>query len=79
MQPGFERYDRYKVHEKAAKAKELAILQHAFPESHLTEVQFLWDRHYLPDKHITLRIDKAGNLVAPGMRQKHGLEMVGPK
>jgi hypothetical protein len=29
--PGFERYERYKAHEKAAKAKELSILQYAFP------------------------------------------------
>lgn len=34
MPAGFERYERFQVHERAAKMKELAILQHSFPESH---------------------------------------------
>ena len=70
MPQGFERYDRYKVHEKAAKALELRILQRAFPESHLAEVPFLWDRNYLADKQVTLRVDKAGELAPPGRQQR---------
>lgn len=65
MPQGFERYDRYREHEKASKALELRILQHAFPESHLTELPFLWDRNYLADKQVTLRIDQQGNLIMP--------------
>jgi hypothetical protein len=65
MPQGFERYDRYIVHEKAAKVLELRILQHAFPESHLAEMPFLWDRNYLADRQVTLRIDRQGNLIRP--------------
>jgi hypothetical protein len=65
MQLGFERYERYRAHEKAAKVLELRILQHAFPESHLAELPFLWDRNYLADRQVTLRVDRLGNLVIP--------------
>jgi hypothetical protein len=66
MTPGFERYERYVAHEKAAKVLELRILQRAFPESHLAEVPFLWDRNYLADKQVTLQVDRAGNRLHPG-------------
>jgi hypothetical protein len=65
MPPGFERYERFKVHEAASKAKELAILQHAFPESHLAAMPFLWNSGYLADRQVTVRIDREGNLVRP--------------
>jgi hypothetical protein len=68
MPPGFERYDAYKAHEKASKAKELSILQHAFPENHLTETPFLWNRDYLADRQVTLRVDRLGNLIRPMVR-----------
>jgi hypothetical protein len=68
MPPGFERYDAYNAHEKASKARELSILQHAFPESHLSELPFLWDRNYLADKQVTLRVDRHGDLVRPVLR-----------
>jgi hypothetical protein len=64
MQPGFERYERYQAHEKAAKVLELRILQVAFPESHLSELPFLWDRNYLADRQVTLRVTRVGALVA---------------
>jgi hypothetical protein len=70
MPQGFERYARYLAHEKASKAKELSILEHAFPESHLTAVPTLWNDHYLADKQVTIRIDRAGVLVAPGAYQR---------
>ena len=54
------------VEEKAAKVLELRVLRHAFPESHLKEVPFLWDRNYLADRQVTLRIDRTGNLAFPG-------------
>ena len=66
MPQGFERYERYLAHEKAAKALELRILQLAFPESHLAELPFLWDRNYLADRQVTLRVDIEGRLVASG-------------
>jgi hypothetical protein len=69
MAPGGERYERYQTHENASKAKELAILQHAFPESHLDEMPFLWDRNYLADKQVTLHIDQQGNLIRPMARR----------
>lgn len=69
MPQGFERYDRYLAHEKASNAKALSILQHAFPESHLSEVPFLWDSNYLADKQVTLRIDQLGNLLRPIVRR----------
>lgn len=59
---GFERYECYKAHEKAVKLLELRILLHAFPESHLAELPFLWDRNYLADKQVPPRIDRAGGL-----------------
>jgi hypothetical protein len=68
MPQGFERYDRYVAHEKASKALELRILQHAFPENHLVAVPFLWNEDYLADKQVTLRIDRKGNLVRPVIR-----------
>jgi hypothetical protein len=68
MPPGFERYERYKAHEKASKAKELSILQHAFPESHLAAMPFLWDRNYLTDRQVTLRVDRHGDLIRPVVR-----------
>ena len=65
MAPGFKRYERYKVHEAASKAKELSILQHAFPESHLDELPFLWNSGYLADQQATVRVDRQGNLIMP--------------
>lgn len=65
MAAGGERYERYKAHEAASKAEELAVLQHAFPESHLSELPFLWNRDYLADKKVTLRIDRKGGLLRP--------------
>jgi hypothetical protein len=65
MPPGGVRYERYKAHEAASKAKELSIIQHAFPENHLSELPFLWNRDYLADKQITLSIDRQGNLIRP--------------
>jgi hypothetical protein len=65
MPPGFERYERFNVHEAAAKAKELAILQHGFPESRLDVVPMFWNADYLADKQVTVRIDRQGNLVRP--------------
>jgi hypothetical protein len=73
MPQGFERYDRYLAHEKAAKALELRILQHAFPESHLTELPFLWDRNYLADKQVVLMVDKAGSLAKARVRLNKSL------
>jgi hypothetical protein len=35
MPQGFERYDRFRQHERETKIKELALLQRAFPESNL--------------------------------------------
>jgi hypothetical protein len=68
MPQGFERYDRYKAHEKASKAKELSILQSAFPENHLSEIPFLWNRDYLADKQTALKVDRRGDLVRPVVR-----------
>jgi hypothetical protein len=62
--------------EKVANAKALIILQHAFPESHLTKPPPLWNNHYLPDKEITLRIDRGGALIAPGAQQRRLMELV---
>jgi hypothetical protein len=59
---------------KAAKVLELRISRHAFPESHLAELPFLWDRNYLPDKQILLRVDRAGALTAPGPHQRRLLD-----
>lgn len=70
MPQGFERYERYLAHERIAKAKALVILQHAFPESCLTKLPTLWNDAYLPDKEITLRIDRSGNMAAPGAQQR---------
>jgi hypothetical protein len=69
MSPGFERYEQYKAHEAASKTKELAILQHAFPESHLDALPFLWSADYLADKQVTVRIDREGKLIRPVVRQ----------
>jgi hypothetical protein len=63
MEQGFARYDRWLAHERASKPLKLAILQRAFPENRLTEVPFLWNDDYLPDRQVTLTIDRAGNLV----------------
>jgi hypothetical protein len=68
MPPGFERYEKYKAHENTSKAKELLILQHAFPESHSDETPFLWDRSYLADKEVTLHVDRQGDLIKPVTR-----------
>jgi hypothetical protein len=76
MPQGFERYERYLAHEKVAKAKALIILQHAFPESHLTKLPTLWNDHYLSDKQVTLRIDRDGRLTAPGAHQRRLMELV---
>jgi hypothetical protein len=65
MPPGAERYDRFQAHERAARAKELAILQHSFPESHLDELPMFWNADYLADKQVTVRIDREGNLLRP--------------
>jgi hypothetical protein len=65
MTPGAERYDRFQAHERAARAKELAILQHAFPESHLDTLPIFWNADYLADKQVTVRIDREGNLLRP--------------
>lgn len=69
MPPGFERYERFKAHEAASKPKELAILQHAFPESHLDELPFLWNSEYFAEKQVTMRIDREGNLIRPVVRR----------
>ena len=69
MPQGFERYDRYLAHEKAAKALELHILQHAVPESHLADLPFLWDRNYLADKQVTICVDRRGTLITPTVSQ----------
>lgn len=71
MPQGFDRYDRYLAHEMASKALELRILQHAFPESHLSKLPFLWDRNYLADRQVTLRIDRQGNLIRPTVPRRH--------
>jgi hypothetical protein len=65
MSPGFERYERFKVHEATSKAKELAIIQHAFPESRLDALPMFWNADYLADKQVTVRIDRQGNLMRP--------------
>ena len=62
MQQGWDRYERYQAHEAASKAKALAILQRAFPESKLTSVPVLWDDNYLPDTKVVIKVDRAGNL-----------------
>jgi hypothetical protein len=67
---GFERYDRFRQHERDTKTKELALLQRAFPESGLRPMTIWWDQNSLPDKEITLRIDRAGNLPAPEPRRR---------
>jgi len=77
MPQGFARYDRYLAHEKVAKVLELRILRHAFPESHLAEMPFLWDRNYLADKQVALRIDREGGLTPPSLPQRRIIAMPG--
>jgi hypothetical protein len=69
MAPGFDRYDRFRMHEEAAKAKELCILQHAFPESRLDTLPIFWNADYLADKQVTVQIDRQGNLRRPVVPQ----------
>jgi hypothetical protein len=78
MPPGFVRYEAYKAHEAASKAKELAILQHAFPESHLDSLPMFWNGEYLADKQVTVRIDREGNLLRPGMPRPVSRPIVSP-
>ena len=71
MPQGFERYDWFRQHERDTKVKELALLQRAFPESGLKAMPIWWDGNSLPDKEVTLRVDRAGNLAAPEPRRRH--------
>jgi hypothetical protein len=69
MPPGFERYERFLVHELAANAMELAILQHAFPESRLDALPMFWNADYLPDKQVTVTVDREGHLRRPVVKR----------
>ena len=68
MPQSFDRYDRFLQHERETKTKELVLLQRAFPESGLKSTMIGWDGSSLPDKEVTLRVDKAGNFAAPAPR-----------
>jgi hypothetical protein len=65
MPQGFDRYDVFKVHEKAAKLKEIALLRQAFPESTIDETStVLWNDETLPSGEVRLKITPDG-LIAP--------------
>lgn len=77
MPPGFERYDRFRQHERDSKIKELVLLQRAFPESGLKPMAIWWDDNDLPDKEVTLTVDRAGDLAAPQPRARRTLKAPG--
>jgi hypothetical protein len=77
MPQGFERYDRFRQHERETKIKELALLQRAFPESNLKPMTIWSDANSLPDKEVTLRVDRAGTLAGPVPRRRHSLHVPG--
>ena len=50
---------------RETKIKELALLQRAFRESNLKPTTIWSDANSLPDKEVTLRVDRAGTLAGP--------------